>query len=119
MDGDHAFKSEPSPSQHAETLHPPMKPVLAQETERPPSAQQQRNSVDESVDCHSEVESSEEGDPNPATRIVDFDWDGVHQRYHEAINECHNDEAELMQEWDALMTVLYCPLSIWAGLTLA
>lgn len=104
-------KSEPPLTQDAEATRPPLKHVNSNETERPPTAQRIHDERDEQPDSHgeeevSEEEEEEEEDVDPSERIVDFDWDGLHHRYHEAINRCQGEEAELMQEWESLMAVL-------------
>jgi hypothetical protein len=101
-------RSEPALVQDAPATRPPLKHVYSDETERPPSAQQTQEERDHQDDSHGEEEASEEEeeDVDPSERIAGFDWDDLHRRYHDAVNKCHGDEAELMQEWESLMAVL-------------
>ena len=110
MDKGPGFKLEPPLTQDAQAVQAPLRRINSDETERPPSAQQTQNQVDEQSDANDE-EQSEDEDPDPAEKIEDFDWDDLHARYHEAIKKCHSEEAELMQEWESLMAVLH-PISI-------
>lgn len=100
-------KSEPA-SQNPEAPRPPLRRVSSEETERPPSAQQSNKDLyrDEEEDEVGEKESDEdEIDSDPAVQIDAFDWDQLHQRYHDAMNNCHTHEGELTQEWESLMNV--------------
>ena len=74
------------------------------ETERPPSAQQAQHNDHDSADAESESEDEDE-ESEPADRIDDFDWEDLHHRYHEAMKNCHGEEAALMEEWENLMDV--------------
>jgi hypothetical protein len=105
MDKGTIFKSEPPLTQAVQAS---LRRINSDETERPPSAQQTQDKVDEQIDANEKAESEDE-DSDPAESIVDFDWDDLHHRYHEAIKKCHGDEAELMQEWESLMAVLNPP----------
>jgi hypothetical protein len=104
MDNTAHFKSEPPATQTDQASKPRLRRVASDETERPPSAQQLQRPEDE--DDHED--DSDGIDSDPAETITDFDWDGLHQRYHNAMQDCHEQEAELAQEWESLMEV---PLS--------
>ena len=71
----------------------------------PPSAQQVQSNANTNIDTETE-DGEEDSDSDPSERIANFDWDGLHERYHDAINKSKDDEAELLQEWSNLMNVL-------------
>jgi hypothetical protein len=75
--------------------------VNSEETERPPSAQQVHRDSDE----HADEDDEEELDSDPAEKIADFDWNALHERYHQVMDGCHDAEGELAQEWESLMNV--------------
>ncbi|KAI4647767.1 hypothetical protein J4E93_004177 [Alternaria ventricosa] len=102
MDTAPAAKSEPPPSQEAQTVRPPMRRMHSDETERPSSAQRTKDEVDDEADAAAEQQSEDE-ESDPAEKIVDFDWEDLEARYHDAMKTCHNEEDLLMQEWDNLM----------------
>jgi hypothetical protein len=85
------------------------------DTERPPSEQQSHDSNEEQTDedtkeyNHAEEQDGEDSDP--ADMIVDFDWNDLTKRYHDAMDKCTDEEALLMQEWSSLMEVRrkFCP----------
>jgi hypothetical protein len=108
MDKSPERKSEPALTQDAPVTRPRLKHAYSDETERPPSAQQTQEEYGEQDNSHGEEDASEEEeeDVDPSERIADFDWDDLHHRYHEAVNRCQGEEAELMQEWESLMAVL-------------
>ncbi|OWY50166.1 zinc finger fyve-like protein 19 [Alternaria alternata] len=110
MDADPACKSEPSFTQDAQPMRPARRRVNSDDTERPPSAQRTQDEVDGQADANA-GEQTEDEDSDPAGRIEDFDWEDLHVRYHEAMNGCHNEESELMQEWESLMAYF----RIWAN----
>jgi hypothetical protein len=97
-------KSEPPATQHGETSKPLSRRVSSAETDRPPSAQQLRQDEGSHAD-ESDEDPEEELDSDPAEKIVDFDWSGLHHRYHDAMKGCHEQEGELTQEWENLMKV--------------
>lgn len=105
MDAGPAFKSEPPLTQDAQAVRPPMRRVSSDETERPPSARRTQDEVDDQADAATE-EQPEHDDTDPADRVEDFDWEDLELRYHQAMEGCHNEESELMQEWESLMAVL-------------
>jgi hypothetical protein len=109
MDKGTVFKPEPPLTQ---AVQAPLRRINSDETERPPSAQQTQDESDERIDANEEVQSADE-DSDPAGSIVNFDWDDLHHRYHEAIKKCHGKEAELMQEWESLMAVLHPPYNMY------
>jgi hypothetical protein len=82
-----------------------MRRVSSDETERPPSAQRTKDEVNDQADADT-GEQSEDDDSDPADRIENFDWEDLQLRYHQAMKDCHNEESELMQEWENLMAVL-------------
>lgn len=98
-------KPESPTTKDAESSRPSLRRVSSDETERPPSAQQVHNDTDEQVSTSGEDDSEAE-DSSPSERIVDFDWNDLHERYHKAINKCQGQETELIEEWETLMTVL-------------
>ena len=104
MDNAPHFKSEPPATQIDEASKPPLRRVSSDETERPPSAQQAQGDAHDHVH-ESDEEDEEELDSDPAETIADFDWDALHERYHNAMNGCHEQEGELAQEWESLMNV--------------
>ncbi|KAH7379317.1 hypothetical protein DE146DRAFT_625558 [Phaeosphaeria sp. MPI-PUGE-AT-0046c] len=106
MDKSPHFKSEPPAPQSDVAPKPPLRRVNSEETERPPSAQRvQRDAIPDS-----EASDEDELDADPAEKIVDFNWDELHQRYHSAMDGCHTHEAELAQEWESLMNYF----RVWA-----
>jgi hypothetical protein len=106
-------KSELPATQHGETSKPPLRRVSSTETDRPPSAQQLRQ-VDECHADESDEEHEEDPDSDPAEKIVDFDWNDLHRRYHDAMKGCHEQEGELTQEWESLMKVRnHFPVDCW------
>lgn len=105
MDTGPAFKSEPPLTQDAPTMRPPMRRVSSDETERPPSAQRTHDEVHGQADADTGMQSEDE-DSDPAVKIENFNWEDLEVRYHEAMKVCHNEESELMQEWESLMAVL-------------
>lgn len=106
---DPASKSEPVAHQEAHQAQhvqqtpkaPRHKRVNSNGTARPASAQGDRQDGSEE---NSEVESDDEG-ANPADQIRGFDWNHLHEEYHQAIDQCSHEEAELMGEWSSLMEV--------------
>jgi hypothetical protein len=101
MDGNRNTKPEPTDAIPKGQASPARRPSST-DTERPPSAQQFQH------DVKGDPEEGEEEDigDDPAEKIVDFDWDKLSERYHEAMTQCQNDETALMQEWESLMNVL-------------
>ncbi|KAF2035933.1 hypothetical protein EK21DRAFT_53574 [Setomelanomma holmii] len=108
MDNSPNFKSEPPATQPDAISQPPLRRATSEETERPPSAQQARRDSDEHAG--GDQDDEEELDSDPAEKIVEFDWDELHERYHEAMKGCHDAEGELAQEWESLMSYF----RIWA-----
>ncbi len=106
---DDASKSDPvAPQDIPQTPNRPKpKRVNTDETERPASAQQERDGSDYHAGSEQNASDDDE-EPDPATPIADFDWNDLHQRYHDAISNCSREEDELMQEWTNLMEVLLC-----------
>lgn len=105
MDVNPALMSEPALAQDVEASRPALHGVSSDDTERPPSAQQLHHDSREQGDVDDDKELHDK-ESDPAERIAEFDWDDLHARYHEAVGKCHGEEAELMQEWEALMIVL-------------
>jgi hypothetical protein len=101
MDSRTQSKSEPAVTQHEEGAKPPLRHIGSEDTERPPSAQQVHE------DTYEEEEEATGFDP--AERIVEFDWDALHERYHKAMETCHDEESKLAQEFESLMAVLLSP----------
>jgi hypothetical protein len=99
------IKSEPPAAQLDEASKPPLRRVSSEETERPPSAQQVRRDDASEHDDEMKEDEEEEVDSDPAEKIVDFDWNDLHERYHQAMKECHEEEEQLAQEWQSLMNV--------------
>jgi len=102
MDDTPRPKSEP-PATQVEESKPlaALRNVHSDESERPPSAQQRH--VDE--DDTNESDDDEELNSDPAEPAVEFDWDELHRRYHDAMKECHDHEGQLTAEWNQLMNV--------------
>ena len=99
-------KSELLPIQDTQAVgSPSLRRTNSNETERPLSAQRLQDDTDDPVHAKSEADEEEE-ESGPADRIEDFDWEDLHHRYHEAMKNCHGEEAALMQEWEGLMDVL-------------
>jgi hypothetical protein len=104
MDNGGSLKSE-APSTQNETIQkPPLKRLGSDDTERPPSAQQHADGSDY-VDDDDDEEEEEELESDPAEKLIDFDWESLMQRYHDAMQVCHDEEGQLMQEWESLMNV--------------
>ncbi|KAF2636620.1 hypothetical protein P280DRAFT_472848 [Massarina eburnea CBS 473.64] len=84
------------------------------ETERPASAQlihgTDTNEEVEEEEEEEDDEEEEEEDWNAADPVAEFDWEGLHRRYHEVINNASEEEAALMEEWNQLMNFF----KIWA-----
>ncbi len=114
MESESTFKSEPPVNQRAEGSQQLSRRGSSKETEpAPPSAQQPQGDADASTETEGEDEEEDEeeseedeSDSDPSESIANFDWESLHARYHDAINQCQSHEAELMQEWDSLMNVL-------------
>jgi hypothetical protein len=112
MDDKFVSTSDVSVPQDAQQTpkHPRHKRMESDDTERPASAQQNHDNSEEHSNVDEGQEPSDDEDLDPAAQIADFDWDDLHQRYHEKINACHEEEFKLMQEWESLMEVLlYVP----------
>lgn len=105
MDNTTRMKSESPATQPDIPAKPPMGRVSSEEAERPPSAQQCQRDTEEHTDENGEEEGEDDLDSDPAERIADFDWTDLHQRYHNAMQGCHDQEGELAQEWESLMNV--------------
>ena len=110
---DAAFKSEPAGPQEAQQTpkRPKHKRVNSDDTERPASAQHDRDDSEEHSDVEAERGVSDDEEADPAVQIANFDWDHLHHEYHEAIRQCSQEEAELMEEWTSLMEVLLCQVT--------
>ncbi|KAF2622788.1 hypothetical protein BU25DRAFT_415034 [Macroventuria anomochaeta] len=110
---DVASKSEPAapPDGQQTPKRPRHKRVNSDDTERPASAQRGSDDSEEHPDVEAEQEASDEEDADPAVQIANFDWGDLHQRYHEAINQCSQEEAGSMGEWNSLMEYF----RIWAN----
>ncbi|KAF2442317.1 hypothetical protein P171DRAFT_433845 [Karstenula rhodostoma CBS 690.94] len=96
---------------NAEETRAPSIPADSTEEDRPPSAQQAQQVP--------EVENLEPGegeaydsndDVDPADEIVDFDWEELHERYHNTISTASAQEQELLEEFAQLMDYF----KIWA-----
>lgn len=97
------FKSEPFTPQPSRTHQPTPSRVNTAEAEGPHSARESQPNADEEAEAE---DAAEEEDSGPADKIASFDWDDLLQRYHQAMNGCHDQEDGLMQEWESLMNVL-------------
>jgi hypothetical protein len=106
---DQAHKAEHAEkaSKPEETRAPSVVSKDPTQEEHPPSAQQahQAPELDRLEPGQSEADDSED-DVDPADQIMDFDWDELHERYHQTINNASAQEQELMQEFAQLMEVL-------------
>jgi hypothetical protein len=108
MDNGPQFKSEPPAPQVDPASKPAFTHAHSDETERPPSAQQIHDDEEKHVEEVVEDEDEDDGmelDLDPAEGIADFDWDALHERYHQAMDACHDQESDLSQEWTSLMNV--------------
>lgn len=92
-------------------------PTSSAESHAPPSAQR----VEEKGKGRAPLSPNSENDENagddaddvddesdPAEEIAAFDWDGLEARYHDAMKQCQDQEAELSQEFVHLMQVGEC-----------
>jgi hypothetical protein len=82
------------------------KRVNSDATERPTSAQRDREESDQHSDVESKHSASDDEDADPADQINPYDWGNLHERYHDAIKECNHEEKQLMNEWASLMEVI-------------
>lgn len=80
---------------------------ISNETERPGSAQRGRDDSEERLNIEAGEDALDEEEADPAVQIADFDWDDLHERYHDAIKKTSREEEALMQEWAGLMEVLF------------
>jgi hypothetical protein len=108
------FKSEPPATKKTEEASKPQAPlrrVSSEETERPPSAQQIQR--DDSISSENDEEPDDQDiDSDPAAPVVGFDWDELHRKYHDAMDTCHVEEAQLTDDWESLMNVhMRCSVS--------
>ncbi|KAF1969030.1 hypothetical protein BU23DRAFT_478396 [Bimuria novae-zelandiae CBS 107.79] len=79
--------------------------------DRPPSAQQAQQVPEEDAPEPDEGEGeTSEDDIDPAEQIEDFDWNKLHEKYHEAMNDASAQENALMVEFAQLMDYF----KIWA-----
>lgn len=103
-------KSDPAGTNPDGNTRAPIIRADSGETERPPSVQRVNPDANKSPNCTDDEEELDE-EPDPGNKIVDFDWEDLHERYHRAINTASAEEAELMSEWSELMEVccLYSP----------
>ncbi|KAF2751009.1 hypothetical protein M011DRAFT_464799 [Sporormia fimetaria CBS 119925] len=85
-------------------------PTSPTSTERPPSNQQQNHNGEDEQE-RSDDASDSDSQADPGTQISDFNWDGLAERYHDAMRECSNNEAELTSEFERLMAFF----RIWAN----
>ena len=110
MENNERVKSEPPRGAGREgTAHRRSSSV---DTERPASAQRMHEEEKgEPADTNDEEMS--EDDSDPGQQIVDFDWQDLLERYHQAIANCEANEAQLMQEWTSLMNVTSQPVVIF------
>lgn len=118
---DEEAESRPiSPMSESEEPHPEQSIRIPE----PTSAQRSNSNVDASLvpNTHNDNQEGHNNDqqegqeedvetPDPSIRIEDFDWDELHERYHDAMKRCHTDEDELRQEWESLMNVVLHPHS--------
>lgn len=88
----------------------PIVRTVSSETEQPPSAQ--RVNPELNAPENDDVGDEAESEIDPAEQIADFNWEELHERYHDAINGASEKEAELMREWEELMAVISTPLSV-------
>ncbi|KAF1360484.1 hypothetical protein EJ07DRAFT_177196 [Lizonia empirigonia] len=111
MEDNVALKSEPAAPQdaHQTPKRSEHKRMNSDDTERPATAQRDRDSAEEQSKIETEQNPSDD-DADPAEQIAIFDWEALHQQYHAAINECSQGEAELMREWASLMQFFH----VWA-----
>jgi hypothetical protein len=101
-------KSPATQNPNSEASHAAHRRTSSSGTERPTSAQLSHDSTSEQKDRMVAGEQDDE-DSDPADKIADFDWDDLLKRYHDAINQCSAEEAQLMEEWTSLMNVRRSP----------
>jgi hypothetical protein len=106
MNGDPAPKDEQPASEHlnSQASQAAHQRTDSGDTERPPSGQQNHESIDDDMQENT-AEEQDGDDSDPADMIEEFDWNDLIQRYHAAMNKCTDEEAHLMQEWSNLMDV--------------
>lgn len=102
--------SKPEPNEHVphppSTTNAPTQPIDLSDDKRPPSGQQAKRPSEVEGPAQNEDEgASLEEDIDPADQIDAFDWDALHERYHEAMTNASAQEAALMQEFAQLMNV--------------
>lgn len=81
--------------------------INSDETERPPSEQRIREGSTQHSDVESEQSASSDEEADPSVEIEHYDWEDLHQQYHDAIKKCNLEENDLMKEWASLMEVLH------------
>ncbi|KAL5459145.1 hypothetical protein PMIN06_002996 [Paraphaeosphaeria minitans] len=97
---------------NAEEARAPNLPKDPTEDVRPPSAQQAQQVPEaEHPEPGEEEDYDSEDDADPADEIVDFDWEGLHERYHEAISTASAQEQDLLQEFTKMMNYF----NVWAN----
>lgn len=78
--------------------------VTSDPMERPSSGQYEHERPNQHSDAETYNDSDSE-DTDPAHEIESFDWEDLHQRYHDAIKQSSAQENDLMEEWSSLMNV--------------
>ncbi|KAF2252770.1 hypothetical protein BU26DRAFT_420202 [Trematosphaeria pertusa] len=107
-------KPDPASLDQPADPRPPIIRADSGETERPPSAQRANADAPDPANVDEEAQldddDGDDDDADPAEKIPTFDWANLEERYHDAINQCSDEEAELMLEWKQLMDFF----KIWA-----
>lgn len=102
-------KPDPASLDQPADPRPPIIRADSGETERPPSAQRANADAPDPANVDEEAQldddDGDDDDADPAEKIPTFDWANLEERYHDAINQCSDEEAELMLEWKQLMDV--------------
>ncbi|KAF2739262.1 hypothetical protein EJ04DRAFT_519761 [Polyplosphaeria fusca] len=118
MDVDNQSKS-PEPVNDAKgevgsTRPPQHSRAGSNETDRSPSAQRPQEHATQRPPQEGPAEEMEQelmsSDDNPSEEIENFDWEDLESRYHTAMEQCHANEKDLMNEWADLIKFF----KIWA-----
>lgn len=84
----------------------PSIPNNPSEDDHPPSGQQTQELAEMNILPSDDAqEHDSDTDVDPAEQIDDFDWDFLHERYHDAMSSASAQELALMQEFAQLMDV--------------
>ncbi|OAG09059.1 uncharacterized protein CC84DRAFT_1215502 [Paraphaeosphaeria sporulosa] len=97
---------------NVEDARAPNIPKDPTEDARPPSAQQAQQVPEaEDLEPGEDEEYDSEDDADPADEMAHFNWEGLHERYHDTINTASAQEQELLREFSELVNYF----NIWAN----